>query len=304
MNIIINRKTSPYEFDTDQNGFPAFTQKNIDFLNGILRYDSNYSTSSDKDNPEYQTSYAGILERGDFFNFSASVSPSEDDELGHPIDDLYRVIVSIDKINSTHLASEGNDGKKEKSKKKRNKGRARVAERIREIGGPTLKDYLEKGDAGIVNIISDSNVGGKHNFSFATKFCSYVSIHALKKDNYCIYDEILQKVLPYYAYMYIDEFDEKYGGIYKTVNPTKANDYQPHNESLVNLFKQNNDYEGYRNLIKDVINGIREKTGVAVSFEDFDHMLWYYFKGSSSKIAAAMECLPQKSTKKNSGKQR
>ena len=92
MDITITVATSPYEFDTDQNGFPTFTQKNIDFLNGILRYDSNYSTSSDRNNPEYQTSYAGILERGNFFNFSTSTISSERDELGLPIDDLYRVI--------------------------------------------------------------------------------------------------------------------------------------------------------------------------------------------------------------------
>ena len=105
MDLIVVKKESPYEFDTDQNGFPTFTQKNIDFLNGILRYDSNYSTSSDKNTPEYQSSYTGILEQDDFFDFSASTSSTKLDELGNPVDNLYRVIVSIDKINSTHLSS-------------------------------------------------------------------------------------------------------------------------------------------------------------------------------------------------------
>ena len=289
MELTIIKKASPYEFDTDQNGFPTFTKKNIDFLNGILRYDSNYSTSSDKNNPEYQSSYAGILESESFFDFSAS--SDERDELGNPIDNLYRAIVSIDKINSTHLASEGNTGKSEKSDKKRNKGRARVAEKIRELGGQELKEALRNGDASIIEMIADAEVGGKHNFSFATKFCSYTSIHALGLDNYCIYDEILQLVLPYYAYMYIDDFD---GKIYKTVKATRANGYNSRNESLVSLFKQNNDYNGYRELIKRIIYGIKAKIGVEISFADFDHMLWYYFKGSKSKITNAMSCLPKK----------
>lgn len=292
MDLSVVKKESPYEFDTDQNGFPTFTQKNIDFLNGILRYDSNYSTSSDKNNPEYQSSYAGILEQGDFFNFSDSASSTEFDELKNPIDNLYRVIVSIDKINSTHLSSEGNSSKSEKSVEKRNKGRAKVAQAIRNYGGERLREALKKGDTGIIDVIADQSVGGKHNFSFATKFCSYVSIHALGKDNYCIYDEILQQVLPYYAYMYIDDFD--CCKLYKTVKATKRNGYLSRNESLISTLKQNNDYSGYRELIDKIIVGVKKKIGVSITYADFDHMVWYYFKGSKSKIISAMEHLPDK----------
>lgn len=291
MDLKINVKESPYEFDTDQNGFPTFTKKNIDFLNGILRYDSNYSTSSDKNNPEYQSSYAGILERGKFFDFSDSITSNEFDESGKPIDDLYRVIVSIDKINSTHLSSEGNSSKGEKSAEKRNKGRAKVAQTIRNYGGDKLSEALQKGDAGIIDVIADPSVGGKHNFSFATKFCSYVSIHALRMDNYCIYDEILQQVLPYYAYMYIDDFDNT---LYKTVKPPKRNGNLTRNESLVSTLKQNKDYSGYRELINKIIAGVKKKIGVSITYADFDHMVWYYFKGSRSKIIKAMNCLPKK----------
>ena len=234
MDLIVVKKESPYEFDTDQNGFPTFTQKNIDFLNGILRYDSNYSTSSDKNTPEYQSSYTGILEQDDFFDFSASASSTKLDELGNPIDNLYRVIISIDKINSTHLSSEGNNSKHENSVEKRNKGRAKVAKAIRNYGGEQLREALQKGDASLIDTIADPKVGGKYNFSFATKFCSYVSIHALKLDNYCIYDEILQLVLPYYAYMYVDDFDAT---LYKTVKGTKSNGNNSRNESLVSEFK-------------------------------------------------------------------
>ena len=293
MDVSIQHGATSYEFDTDQNGFPTFTQKNIEFLNGILRYDSSYSTSSDKNTPEYQASYAGILERGNFFNFSATSSATEIDELGNPVDDLYRVIVSIDKLNSTHLSSEGNS-KSAASSGKRNRGRALVAQAIRKLGGERLKEYLQQGDTEIVKIIANPKVGGKHNFSFATKFCSYVSIHALEQDNYCIYDEILQLVLPYYAYMYIDDFDGKYPGLYKMVRGTKANGGSERRESLVSSFKENSNYEGYRDIIDEIIVGVKNKIGVDITYADFDHMLWYYFKGSKSRIISAMNCLPKK----------
>ena len=294
MNITV-KTSSTYEFDTDQNGFPTFTKKNIEFLNGILRYDSSYSTSSDKNNPEYQNSYAGILEgKGeDFFNFSPTAASSEVDELGNPIDDLYRVIVSIDNINSTHLSSEGNSNNSETSNEKRNKGRAKVAQEIRNLGGDYLKESLQAGNTEIIETIADSNVGGKRNFSFATKFCSYVSIHALGQDKYCIYDEILQQVLPYYAYMYIDD-DTLYKDLYKTIKATKRNK-DSRNESTVSSFKQEKDgYEKYRNIINKIIEGVKNKINVTISYADFDHMVWYYFKGSTSKRLNAMKCLPHK----------
>jgi len=285
---------SPYEFDTDENGLPTFTQKNIAFLNGILRYDSNYSTSSDKSNSEYQNSYAGLLENTDFFSFPPLRDSEGYDELGERIDVLYKVIESIDKINSTHLSSEGNSKKDNgTSNEKRNKGRAKVAAKIREIGGQNLNNLLENADTEIVNKIADSLVGGKHNFSFATKFCSYVSIHALGKDNYCIYDEILQSVLPYYAYMYVDDFKKKYPYIYKTINATKSNGYKTRNESLVYQYKIDDNYAGYKKLIDEIINGIKNKTGENISYADFDHLVWYYFKGSKNKILFAMSKLPE-----------
>lgn len=289
----IIKKQSPYEFDTDVNGFPTFTRKNIDFLNAILRYDSNYSTSSDKNNPEYQTSYAGILDKGTFFDFSASVDAEKTDELGNPVDDLYRVIVSIDKINSTHLASEGKKDKAAENKdQKNNKGRAKVAAAIRQIGGEKLKARLEAGDPTIVSEIADPSIGGKHNFSFATKFCSYVTIHALKKDNYCIYDEILRSVLPYYGYMYIDDFDKRYKYLYKTVRGTKKNNWKTRTESLVGLYKDQGNYAGYRALIDEIIKGIGEKVGEKITYADFDHMVWYYFKSSRSKVLSAINKIP------------
>ena len=152
---------------------------------------------------------------------------------------------------------------------------------------------METGDASLISVIADPEVGGKHNFSFATKFCSYVTIHALKKDSFCIYDEILRSVLPYYGYMYIDDFCAKYKGLYKTVKGTKRNGQQSRRESLVWRYKDKDDYAGYRALIDEIIKGVYDKVGTKITYADFDHMVWYYFKSSPSKVYAAMNKLPE-----------
>jgi hypothetical protein len=295
--MIINYSNSPYEFDVDEYGVPAFTKKNIAFLNGILKYDSNYSTSTDENNEDNMQTYVGMLQQSNFFSFTSSVGNEERDELGNPKDILYKVIESMDKINSTHLSSEGNSKKEgEITSGKRNKGRAKMAAKIRDISGEKLETLLKQGDAGLVGTLADPSVGGKHNFSFATKFCAYVSLYALGEDNYCIYDEIVQSVLPYYAYIYVDEnlFEEKYKNIYRTVKGTKANNYTSRNESLVNQYKDADDYAGYRTLINDIIKGIEQKTGNKLTYAEFDRLVWYYFKGSKSKISTAMKILPKK----------
>jgi len=275
-----------YEFDVDENGFPTFTEKNIKFLNAILRYDSNYSTSIETESLEYDQNYAGILERTKerFFVFptertylgtklGSGKRNSEADEDGYEKDDLYRVIETIDKINSTHLASEGPNGG--------NRGRINTVNKIRKIND--LKERLKEKDPELVYEIAEMG-GGKTNFSFATKFCSYVCRHALDVDNYCIYDEVVQSVLPYYAYMYID--GNEYKKLYKRVSGKNAR-----NKSTVYKFKEEKDYEGYRDIIDKIIRGIYEKVGTKVTYSEFDHMLWYYFKGLKSKTEKAMQCL-------------
>jgi hypothetical protein len=48
----------------------------------------------------------------------------------------------------------------------------------------------------------------------------------------------------------------------------------------------------YKNIIDEIIKGIEKKDGIVVNYEQFDHMLWYYFKGSKTKVQKAMNVLP------------
>lgn len=178
--IFTKRENGTYQFDTDQNGYPTFTQKNIDFVTAIISYDSNYSASSLQSDNFVEDNYVSILSQEDFFNMNK----------------LDEVIASIDRINSTHLSSEG-------PRVKGGGGKEKTAEAIQRIGGQELRKRLEEGDPLLVHEIA-SAVPNKYNFSFASKFCAYASQYALNKHNYCIYDKVLQSILPYYHYIYVD----------------------------------------------------------------------------------------------------
>ncbi len=252
----------PYVFDTNVDGIPIFTQKNLKFLHAIIDNDSNYRNSQDDTDTYFETSYAGLLKK-------------------HSITDdpiiMEQIIKSIDKINSTHLSSEGHSGG--------GNGIQITLNRIMKIDN--LKHKLETKNTDIVvsiaRAVKDTTNKNKINFSFATKFCAYTSIIALEKDNYCIYDTVVQNILPYYAYIYLN--DNSY---YRTKRTGE------NCSNIESQFKQNLDYSGYRNLIDRIIDKIEEDIGTRVSYKDFDNLLWYYFKGTDSRIKKAMSLLPKK----------
>ena len=281
-----------FEFDFIENTkIPKFTKKNLALINTFLKYNSSYSAAENAD----EGSYAQILKDNTetFFCFEKPADADEKtnkddiDENGKIKTKLYRVIESIDKINSTHLASEGG-GKRNENEPKKNKGRVYTEEVIRNIDN--IKERLMEGDPQIVFEIA-SAVGTKYNFSFATKFCTYVSELALERpDLYCIYDDVVQAILPIYIYYYVGT--EKAKEYYKVVNKSKPELRRI--ESTVSQLKskdKENGYAEYRDLIDEIIKGIKEKDGLEVTYSEFDHILWYYFKGSKQKIQEALNTM-------------
>lgn len=254
--------TNPYVFDTNVDDIPIFTQKNLNFLHAIIENDSNYRSSQDETDAYFSTSYVGLLKE-----YGITNDP----------DAMEKIIKSIDSINSTHLSSEGHSGG--------GNGIKITLNRIMEIDN--LKYKLETKDADIVVLIAravkDDTNKNKINFSFATKFCAYTSITALGKDNYCIYDKVVQNILPYYAYIYLN--DDSY---YRTKRTGE------NCSTIEDQFKKNLNYSGYRDLIDKIIDKIEEDIGLKVSYKDFDNLLWYYFKGTDSRTKKAMSLLPKK----------
>ena len=243
----------PYVFDTDQNGFPLFTKKNLALLGALLRYDSNYSASEDPSDPAV---YSGMLD--------ANGVPAT-------VDGIRDVVKSLDKVNSTHLASEGPAGG--------GRGVELTVEAIAAI--PDLADRLCASDDGLVDEIATA--GGKNNFSFATKFCAYTCVYArdIRSDNYCIYDRVLAEILPYYAYLYAD------GDIYRHF--CRANSRGRIVSEVESRCKDEHDYALYRMLVDSVIRGVKEQSGLwHLPYKQFDQLLWYYFKGDDRKIDRAL----------------
>ena len=156
-----------YRLALDQYGAPAFDIENFKLIYTFLQYDSNYSSVENEKHPQYQYTYAAILKhhRQSFFLFK-KIEDYTDVEKYMKNDPLYRVIESIDRMNSTHLASEGPKGG--------NKGRLKTAKFVYSI--KNFKERLFKGDPLLVNEIATRGheKGAKNNFSFASKFCAYL----------------------------------------------------------------------------------------------------------------------------------
>ena len=88
------------------------------------------------------------------------------------------------------------------------------------------------------------------NPSFASKFCHYACFYVFEgtkyQDNYSIYDSILKTVLPFYL---------EYFGIEQSYNLNEYGDYRM------------------------AVDSVRENSGIEISRNGFDYLLWYYHKG-------------------------
>ncbi|MGM9858724.1 MAG: hypothetical protein ACI311_05725 [Bacilli bacterium] len=169
-------------------------------------------------------------------------------------DDDLRTIIShavnaIDKENSTHINSDG-------------VGRKQLTNRIL-AKVKSLKEILLNVDSGlkfideIATITSD--VDAKHkartNLSFASKFAHYACFYLFdeddpRRDNFSIYDNVLNKALPIYIKKY------------------NLDGYNP------------NSYLSYYKCIGEIIKACGED----LSRNVFDHLIWYYYKARLNSI--------------------
>lgn len=139
-------------------------------------------------------------------------------------------------------------------------GRIAVRDRILSLSRLELKKLLkdEAKEYKLLNYIQTPQYKGeKNHFSFATKFCHYVSLIMFEgtefEDNYSIYDNVLKKSLCKYIKRYLILDIEE------------------------DLFK--NDYKKYIGYIDSIRNKVEALYGKKISRNGFDHLLWYYHKG-------------------------
>lgn len=299
------RTANPYKFDVDQNGVPLFTDKNINFVNGMVENDSNYNQ---KDKDKVREIFKGMF----------------DDDPRKRMAYIGRAVYEIDNENSTRLTAVGQHKvddlmKKlnlepsvviampdDEGKKTITGGVLFTAQIIDGIEG--LKERLNVGDDQLVFEISHASKiylneahvtdVNKINFSFATKFCHWACQYLELGDKYCIYDNVVASVFPYFVDSYASgELASWDCCRMKRVNGAKGS--QELVSTIENYKKDDDGYTKYRNLYDAVLEGINKwrsdnNQNGEIGYRKVDRLIWYYFKGASGKrikqALAAIDC--------------
>lgn len=230
--VIIKKCKSPFDFDRDQNGAVAFTEHNAKFVRAILSMDSRYKNA---ENGGEGSAQKYIKDSGISNDYST----------------ILKQVQRVDKENGTHLNVLG-------------KGHDQMAKAISET--KNLKTRLKSGDPELVNELSMVLKPERDSFSFASKYCTYLSRYALELDNYCIYDSILSEMLPYYAYTYCGEkwFRPGRNGVVGSIGNLRGH------------------YKEYRDLINRIRDASYAITDYNIPLKEFDHVIWYSYKGKAN----------------------
>lgn len=248
------RTANPYQFDVDQNGVPLFTDKNIAFVNGMVENDSNYNQT---DKEEVRIIFEGMFD-GDPRKRMAYIG---------------RAVYEIDNENSTRLTAVGRHkvddlmkklnlepsvviGMSDDEGEKTITGGVLFTAQI--IGGiENLKERLSVGDDQLVSEISHASETylneshaadvDKNNFSFATKFCHWTCQYLELGDKYCIYDNVVASVFPYFVDNYASGELAGWGCCrMKRIKGAKGS--QELVSTIENYKKDDDGYTKYRNL--------------------------------------------------------
>lgn len=189
----------------DTNGALKINPRNVKLILFCLSVDSAYRRAFDIENENSSAYY--IKKKLDFDN----------------VNSIKEVCTRINRENSTHLGVAN--------------GIELTANQIY-ILRYNIEARLKSGDDTLVKEIA-SAVKDRNNFSFASKFCTYVCRYKYKLDNYAIYDDVIQSVLPYYLHKYLNDDTH-----YRKTKSTKA--YVGRKVSTVIDFRKNKNYKDYR----------------------------------------------------------
>lgn len=223
------------------------TRDNVAIVEAMIRNDSAYIHSTDVSavpvyNRKGEVKYGGSSAY--WMTMLKRVLLDAVSDSSHTYEEIIKgAVESVDRENSTHLNAD-------------KCGRQEITERIcrfdRNEFIRCLKDP-EYNDMALIREISritSAEERARSNPSFASKFCHYACFYVFEgteyQDNYSIYDSILKTVLPLYL------------GYYRIVREYDLSDYK--------------DY-------RMAVDSIRAESGIEISRNGFDHLLWYYHKG-------------------------
>lgn len=223
------------------------TRDNVAIVEAMIRNDSAYIHSTDVDaepdkNKKGEVKYGGSS--AFWMTLLKRVLRDNISDSSYTYEEIIKgAVESVDRENSTHLNAD-------------KCGRQEITDRICRFDRDEFVKCLEDPDYNDMALIREisritsAEERARRNLSFASKFCHYACFYVFEgtenQDNYSIYDKILKTVLPLYL------------GYYKI-------------ESSYDL----NDYKDYRMAV----DSIRKASGIEISRNGFDHLLWYYHKG-------------------------
>jgi hypothetical protein len=271
---------NPYELDVITGGtinkLTALTEKNSDFIEAVVKLDSNYKKEAGSYppdqgfDPETMADDANGLYHGSssyWFNMMRESHTDEDFKKA-----VLGAVIAIDASNSTHLSS-GQDGRKEMGK--------RICDSCH-FDLDTLKALLNrpfdpKDQSHLINRLNepilaiktkkDGSATYRFNISFVSKFCSYASSYFGTQFEYPKYDNVVSDWLGRYALAYLGKRTPE--AFFKMPNGNLNKDKKEIESQI---------YRRYWDFIKEILEkvniGPKEKP-----FERFDHIVWYANKG-------------------------
>lgn len=260
----VQENDDPFGFDFDINGVLALTADNVARVQFLIGNDSRYRGS----------------ELDELLKAHPDFLSEEFLEDGFHEEVIRRAVKAIDRVNSTHQAFGGPKGG--------GNGLELTAHRI--AGISDARNRLQDNDPDLVDEIACA-LEGRYTFSFATKFCAYISrglfgLDGCNGDGYSIYDSVVSRALPYYAWVYAGEKNRLYKG--QCVK-------DPYGKFKDKNLKDQKQWQckRYHDLIGRIIAEDEKKIGYWISRMDFDQLLWYYYKGEGSRLAKSRELVSE-----------
>lgn len=265
--IISSKDSYKLDYIADQKDrIPALTRKNADFIEAVVRLDSNYAndlaiTGPDRgyDPEEYAENSNGMYCGSTAYWFDRMKQNSDFKR------NVLGAVIAIDRTNSTHLEASVN-------------GRIAMRNIICEYCNnyeDLINKLNEKFFSGNYNHLialvsqplrSKRKKEKRYNLSFATKFYSYASTFLNESSRYSKYDNVVSAALPMYAGIYLGMKIPK--GAFKI----KTN---PKEDKFNHRLKV---YEKYADCIEKIIETL-QSDDIIISKDELDHIIWYGYKG-------------------------
>lgn len=223
------------------------TRDNVAIVEAMIRNDSAYIHSTDVNaaptyNRNGEIKYGGSSAYW-MTQLKAAILADGSDSVYSYEDIIKGAVESVDRENSTHLNAD-KCGRQEITQRLCSFDRAELVECLKDPDYDDMKLIRE------ISRITSAQLRARTNPSFASKFCHYACFYVFEgteyQDNYSIYDGILKAVLP----MYLRYF----------------------------RIEQEYDLSDYRDY-RMAVDAIRKASGIEISRNGFDHLLWYYHKG-------------------------